>query len=185
MSRMACTISLCTDPPYYDAIPYSDLMDFFYVWLRRVLRGHLVSNEISQGAYGAQLGPKWDAMISDNGELIDRCRAVLNLRQDPFQTKPTKTAWLGPSGPCLGALQPDDGRLVVVFREQTVRTPGRHSCAALIRAGFVVDGSWPIQTEMRTKVRLRSVSSAALASSIWIVCKKRPACPPRVGQQRS
>ena len=42
---------------------------------------------------------------------------------------------------------------------------------ALIRAGFVVDGSWPIQTERQT--RLRSVGSAALASSIWLVCRKR------------
>src|SRR3954447_5272342 len=44
--------------------------------------------------------------------------------------------------------------------------------SALIRAGFVVDGSWPIQTEMGN--RTRALSSAALASSVWLVCKKRP-----------
>ena len=44
--------------------------------------------------------------------------------------------------------------------------------AAMIRAGFVVDGSWPIQTE-RT-ARTRSLSSAALSSSVWLVCRKRP-----------
>ena len=48
--------------------------------------------------------------------------------------------------------------------------------AALIRAGFVVDGSWPIQTERQT--RLRSVASAALASSVWLVCRKRPPAAP-------
>ena len=47
---------------------------------------------------------------------------------------------------------------------------------ALIRAGFVVDGSWPIQTEMRN--RNRALASAALSSSVWIVCKKRPAARP-------
>ena len=48
--------------------------------------------------------------------------------------------------------------------------------AALIRAGFIVDGSWPIQTEMAT--RTRAMASAALSSSIWIVCKKRPVARP-------
>ena len=48
---------ICTDPPYYDAIPYSDLMDFFYVWLRRVLHG--LSPE-TDAAFAAPLGPKWD-----------------------------------------------------------------------------------------------------------------------------
>jgi hypothetical protein len=42
----------------------------------------------------------------------------------------------------------------------------------MIRAGFIVDGSWPIQTEMGT--RMRAMSSAALSSSVWLVCKKRP-----------
>ena len=56
-----------TDPPYYDAIPYSDLMDFFYVWLRRTLHG--VSPEMT-AAFASKLGPKWDETKQD-GELID------------------------------------------------------------------------------------------------------------------
>jgi len=56
-----------TDPPYYDAIPYSDLMDFFYVWLRRTLHG--VSPEMT-AAFALPLGPKWDEAKQD-GELID------------------------------------------------------------------------------------------------------------------
>ena len=58
---------VCTDPPYYDAIPYSDLMDFFHVWLRRALRG--VSPEID-AVFAEPLGPKWGAAEND-GELID------------------------------------------------------------------------------------------------------------------
>src|SRR3972149_9457062 len=56
-----------TDPPYYDAIPYPDLMDFFYVWLRRTLHG--VSPEMT-AAFASKLGPKWDETKQD-GELID------------------------------------------------------------------------------------------------------------------
>ena len=59
--------AIITDPPYYDAIPYSDLMDFFHIWLRRV--AHSVSNRLQDG-FVPQLGPKWDAK-TDDGELID------------------------------------------------------------------------------------------------------------------
>ena len=63
-----------------------------------------------------------------------------------------------------------DGRLVVVFANKQPEA-WETLVAALIRAGFVVDGSWPIQTEMGTRHRARD--SAALSSSVWIVCKKR------------
>ena len=75
---------------------------------------------------------------------------------------------------CHSALEPD-GRLVVVFANKQPDA-WETLVAALIRSGFVVDGSWPIQTEMTT--RTRAMASAALSSSVWIVCKKlarRPA----------
>ncbi len=59
--------AIITDPPYYDAIPYSDLMDFFYVWLRRTLNG--LSPEIDS-TFQEPLSPKWDHEHND-GELID------------------------------------------------------------------------------------------------------------------
>ena len=159
---------IITDPPYYDAIPYSDLMDFFYIWLRRV--AHSVSNDL-QGAFGAQLGPKWNAEAS-NGELIDDAsrfdgdKTLSKQNYEDGMARAFRTSW--------EALQPD-GRLVVVFASKSPDA-WETLVAALIRSGFVVDGSWPIQTERQT--RLRSVSSAALASSIWIVCKKRPPARP-------
>ena len=157
-----------TDPPYYDAIPYSDLMDFFYIWLRRV--AHSVSNEL-EGAFVSQLGPKWDAEAG-NGELIDDAsrfdgdKTLSKQNYEDGMAQAFRTCW--------EALQPQ-GRLVVVFASKSPAA-WETLVAALIRAGFVVDGSWPIQTERQ--VRLRSVSSAALASSIWIVCKKRPPARP-------
>ena len=59
--------AIVTDPPYYDSIPYSDIMDFFYVWLRRCLYG--MSPEMD-AAFAGLLGPKWDHEAGD-GELID------------------------------------------------------------------------------------------------------------------
>ena len=70
---------------------------------------------------------------------------------------------------CRDALR-DDGRLVVVFAN---KQPAAWATlvSALIRAGFVVDASWPIRTERDSKV----AGGARLSSSIWLVCKKRPA----------
>ena len=58
---------MITDPPYYDAIPYSDLMDWFYIWLRRVV---FDLTPDYQQAMAEALGPKWNADAKD-GELID------------------------------------------------------------------------------------------------------------------
>ena len=156
---------VCTDPPYYDAIPYSDLMDFFHVWLRRVLHG--LSPETDE-VFSEPLGPKWDNEAQD-GELIDdasrfdgdRTASKKNYEDGMFRA--FKRFW--------EALR-DDGRLVLVFANKSPDA-WETLVSALIRAGFVVTASWPIQTERQS--RLRSVASAALSSSIWIVCRKRPA----------
>jgi len=154
---------ILTDPPYYDAIPYSDLMDFFYVWLRRTLYG--LSPEMDK-VFVDSLAPKWNHEQND-GELIDdpmrfegdRVKSKQNYEDGMFK------AFQG----CYQALQPE-GRLVVVFANKQPEA-WETLVSAVVRAGFVVTGSWPIQTEMAT--RMRAKSSAALASSIWLVCKKR------------
>ena len=64
------SICILTDPPYYDAIPYSDLMDFFYVWLRRSIPRTSCAAEIDDTIFSDALGPKWDH-DTDDGELID------------------------------------------------------------------------------------------------------------------
>jgi putative DNA methylase len=153
-----------TDPPYYDAIPYSDTMDFFYVWLRRTLQG--LETQLDD-TFREQLTPKWDHTNND-GELID----------DPSRhygdQKKSKVVYEDGMSrafrACYQALKPD-GRFVIVFAH---KHPDAWEVlvSAIIHAGFVVDGSWPIQTEMGN--RTRALSSAALASSVWLVCKKRP-----------
>ena len=155
---------ICTDPPYYDAIPYSDLMDFFHVWLRRVLHG--LSPEIDE-VFSEPLGPKWDA-DANNGELIDDASRFSGDRKASKQNY--EDGMFHAFGRFYEALR-DDGRLVLVFANKSPDA-WETLVSALIRAGFVVTASWPIQTEMQT--RQRSMSSAALSSSIWIVCRKRP-----------
>ena len=159
---------IITDPPYYDAIPYSDLMDFFYIWLRRL--AHSCSNEL-QDVFLSQLGPKWNVEEND-GELIDDAS---RFEGDKAQAKHNYEDGMERAfRACSEALVPD-GRLVIVFASKSPEA-WETLVAALIRAGFVVDGSWPIQTERQG--RLRSVGSAALASSVWIICKKRPRALP-------
>ena len=155
---------ICTDPPYYDAIPYSDLMDFFHVWLRRALHG--LSPEIDD-AFAEPLGPKWNSGKND-GELIDDASRFGGDRQ---ASKRNYEEGMARAFARFHDALRDDGRLVLVFANKSPDA-WETLVSALIRAGFVVDGSWPIQTEMQT--RQRSFSSAALSSSIWLVCKKRP-----------
>ena len=155
---------IVTDPPYYDAIPYSDLMDFFYIWLRRTLNG--LSPGIDS-AFSNPLAPKWDHANND-GELIDDAS---RHNGDQEKSKATyEDGMFRAFQACYQALKPV-GRLVVVFAHKNPDA-WETLVSAIIRAGFVVDGSWPIQTEMGNHTR--ALSSAALASSVWLVCKKRP-----------
>lgn len=156
--------AIITDPPYYDAIPYSDIMDFFYVWLRRCLLG--MSPEMD-AAFVNQLGPKWDHDAGD-GELIDDSS---RFGGDKAASKKNfEDGMAAVFRRCHSVLKPD-GILVIVFANKNPDA-WETLVGALIRAGFVVDGSLPIQTEQSS--RMRAISSAALSSSVWLVCRKRP-----------
>ncbi len=159
---------ICTDPPYYDAIPYSDLMDFFLVWLRRAL--WRVSPELDV-AFADPRGPKWQPEEND-GELIDDASRFEGDREASKHNYEGGMARAFMR--CHQALR-DDGRLVVVFANKNPDA-WETLVSALIRSKFVVTGSWPIQTEMQNRQRARQ--SAALASSIWLVCRKRPLARP-------
>lgn len=103
---------IVTDPPYYDAIPYSDLMDFFHVWLRRSL--HSVSPEFDT-AFEEPTGPKWVSDRSD-GELIDDAS---RFGGDKARSKSAYEDGMSRAFcACHQSLQPD-GRLVVVFAHKT------------------------------------------------------------------
>jgi putative DNA methylase len=136
-----------TDPPYYDAVPYADLSDFFYVWLKRALPG-----------FGTEaLTPKAEECIVDEAKGKDRAWFERTMRQAMAEGRRI----LAPEG--VG---------VVVFAHKS--TAGWEAqLQAMCEAGWAVTGSWPIDTERPG--RLRSQDSAALASSIHIVVRPREA----------
>ncbi len=137
-----------TDPPYYDAIPYSDLSDFFYVWLQRSLSG---LNVIPK----ADLTPKEGECIVDDAKGQDAAYFEKLMSEALAEGRRV----VRPKG--IG---------VVVFAHKS--TAGWETqLQALINAGWVVTGSWPVDTEWGT--RLRAVNSAALASSVHLVCRPR------------
>jgi len=153
---------IVTDPPYYDAIPYSDLMDFFYVWLKRTSRAFNGDDAV----FGAELSPKWDH-ASEDGELIDDASRHEN---DAARSKKAYEDGMARAFEACAQSLTADGRLVIVFANKQPDA-WQTLVSALIRSGFVVDGSWPIATEMRGGVR--NFARASLASSVWLVCKKR------------
>lgn len=156
---------ILTDPPYYDAIAYADMMDFFYVWLRRTLAGRPGEFE---DIFSGAVSPQWDQEARD-GELIDNpSRFEGNAEQARHAYE---DGMFRAFQACHESLTPE-GRLVIVFAHKHPDA-WETLVSAIIRAGFVVDASWPIQTEMGN--RTRAQSSAALSSSVWLVCKKRPA----------
>ncbi len=138
-----------TDPPYYDAVPYSALSDFFYVWFKRSLPPSVAS------AFSSSVAPKDQECIVDEASGKDRAYFERSMRQAMAEGRRI----LSPSG--VG---------VVVFAHKS--TSGWEAqLQAMIDAGWIVTGSWPIDTEMVTRLRARD--SAALASSVHIVCRPR------------
>ena len=163
--EMANSVDLImTDPPYYDAIGYSVLMDFFYVWLRRTLNG---DEKATDSAFEMPIAPKWDADGND-GELVDDAsrHAGNACTSKAVYEDGMARVFLA----CHAALNAS-GRFVVVFAHKHPNA-WETLVSAIIRSGFVVDGSWPIMTERAA--RTRSLSAAALSSSVWMICKKRP-----------
>ncbi len=144
-----------TDPPYYDAIPYGDLSDFFYVWLRRSVADHFP--EVFSAPTAAKDGELVQKPNGDGGP--DRAQQVY------------EDGMARAFGECCRVLRPD-GTMVIVFAHKDPAA-WETLVTAMIRAGFTVTASWPIDTERAARVRANA--SAALASSVWLVCEKRPA----------
>ncbi|MEX0806284.1 MAG: DUF1156 domain-containing protein [Candidatus Binatia bacterium] len=155
--------AVITDPPYYAAISYSDLMDFFYVWQRRILSDF----DADYGENFKQpLSPKWNHE-SDDGELIDD---ATRFGGDGAKSKASYENGMAKAFSACFQQLTDQGRLAIVFANKEVDA-WETLIGALIKAGATVTASWPIQTEMPN--RSRGINSAALATSVWIVCRKR------------
>jgi putative DNA methylase len=163
VNRYSCTSLLfsnnyldavITDPPYFDSVPYADLSDFFYVWLKRSI-GHLYPEHFS-----GQLTPKKNEAIMEpsrhGGDKKKAAKAYEDMMHQAFCE--------------ANRVLKEAGMMVVVYAHKT--TAGWSTLIdSLRRAKFTITEAWPLDTEMAS--RLRGQNSAALASSIFLVARKR------------
>lgn len=156
-----------TDPPYYDNIGYADLSDFFYVWLRRALRS------LDSHLFSTLLVPKSQELIATPFRFGGDRRAA-NLHFESGMQR---------SFEHMRSSQRADYPLTVIYAfKQTEAAPSTSGVAStgwetmlegLLRSGLSVVGTWPMRTEGAT--RMIASGTNALASSIALVCRSRPA----------
>ena len=156
-------VVISTDPPYYDNIGYSDLSDYFYVWLRRCLQ------DIHPGVVGTMLTPKVDELVADpyrhNGKggakqfFVDGFNSVFRrIRQGVTIDAPMTVYY--------------------AYKQQDAEADGTSSTGwhtlldGLIEAGWEITATWPVRSERAGRVR--DIGSNALASSIVLACRPRP-----------
>ena len=152
-TRKAQVDSVVTDPPYFDAIAYADLSDYFYIWLKRCLEDEMPS------VFATPLTPKTDEVTA----LKHRFGGDVKKANDHFRDR--LAASLMKAGESL-----DDGGVVsVMFAHQSTE-----AWTALIEAIFsaelTVTATWPIDTELTTALKEQK---SVLGSSVTVVCRKR------------
>ena len=166
-------IMVSSDPPYYDNIGYADLSDFFYVWMRQSLK------ETYPKLFRTMLVPKAEELVA----TPYRFEGSTEKARDFFEDGMLHT--------CQQIYQyaREDVPVTIYYaykqsdtderdtEKQTASTGWETMLSAIIKAGFAITGTWPMRTEMAN----RSIASGtnALASSIVLVCRKRPADAPQ------
>lgn len=153
---------ISTDPPYYDNIGYADLSDFFYVWMRRSLRS------IYPNLFSTMAVPKAEELVAtpsrhgskESAEeffLSGMTNAISNMADKGHNAFPVTIYY------AFKQSETKDG--------STASTGWETFIEAIMRAGFSIDGTWPMRTEMAA--RMVGSGTNALASSVVLVCKKR------------
>ena len=151
-----------TDPPYYDNVLYSDLSDFFYVWMRKTLRS------IYPSIFSTITTPKNNELVvvpsrhenqedADNFFMTGMERALRNLCGETHPAYPVTIYY---------AFKQSESK-----KADAISKGWEVFLEAVVRAGFVITGTWPMRTEMKT--RQVAMDSNALASSLVLVCRPR------------
>jgi putative DNA methylase len=162
-----------TDPPYYDNVPYADLSDFFYVWLRSCLR------PMHPDLLGTVLVPKVEELVADPfrhggkeharsfferemGRVFERMRGL----SDPWFPITVYYAFKQTeNGDCAHEVGDEPN-------SERASTGWQTFLQGLVDTGWQVVGTWPMRTELGR--RMRNFQSNALASSIILACRPRP-----------
>lgn len=164
---------ISTDPPYYDAVPYADLSDFFYVWLRAMLR------DVYPNIFQTALTPKSQELVADKRRLGGAQQARSYFESGMRQVFSRLRSGAHPNYPVTiyyafrqaesedTSTDNQDGEISL-----TASTGWETMLEGLLQAGFMITGTWPVRTERA--VRMKSLRSNALATSIVLVCRPRP-----------
>lgn len=162
-------IMVSTDPPYYDNIGYADLSDFFYVWMRQSLR------DTYPELFSTMLVPKVEELIATPYRHDGNVEKAKSFFED------------GMLSACKQMYQyaREDVPVTIYYAYKqsdsddhgTASSGWETMLGAIVNAGFAITGTWPMRTEMAN----RSIASGtnALASSIVLVCRKRPENAPQ------
>ena len=154
---------VCTDPPYYDNVPYADISDFFYVWLRRNLF------DVWPDELATLLTPKAEELVVNPHRAGSKQAAEQHFRGGMATVLDRIAASEHPDFPAT---------IFYAFKQQETRAGGTASTGwetflqGLVDAGLQVTATWPVRTELSS--RLRAMKSVALASSVVIACRPRP-----------
>ena len=148
----AASKGVITDPPYYNAVDYAGLSDFFYVWLKRSL------GPISSHLFDLPLAPKRRQAIMDsesegNKESRDR---YIKLMRSAFGNVQAVVPNDQVSGVAFASISPEAWATLI---------------ESLLDAGLVPQASWPIDTEMQSG--MTKIGQARLKTSVWMACRKR------------
>ena len=166
---------VCTDPPYYDNVPYADLSDFFYVWLRHNL------TEVFPEETATLLTPKAEELVA-NPHRVGSKRSEGPGSPKDVAKKYFETGMAEVLSRIADAHDPRfPTTIFYAFKQQEAKggiasTGWETFLQGLVDTGLRITATWPIRTE--TRGRLRAIRSAALASSIVIACRtRRPSAP--------
>lgn len=166
-------IMVSTDPPYYDNIVYADLADFFYIWLRRSL------SSVYPDLFRTMLVPKAEELVATQYRFdgsIEKARIFFEDGMKQAFVQVYNYAKDNIPVTIYYAYKQSDS--TTEENEEKVSSSGWETMLnAIIGAGFTITGTWPMRTEMA--VRQIASGANALASSIVLVCRKRPADAPQ------
>ena len=165
--------TISTDPPYYDNIGYAELSDFFYVWLRRTIR------PVFPSLLATIAVPKAEELVATPYRHGSKDKAESFFLNGMTQAMHSLSLQAHPEGPIS---------IYYAFKQSetsgdsdTSSTGWETFLEAVNQAGLQLSGTWPLRTEMKT--RQIAMGNNALASSIVLVCRKRPADAPSISRR--
>ncbi|MDR1873073.1 MAG: DUF1156 domain-containing protein [Deltaproteobacteria bacterium] len=160
-------VIISTDPPYYDNIHYANISDYFYIWLRHSLK------KIYKSIFSTIKTPKNEELVADHYRFGDKEKAKKHFESGLKQVFANFYQYCSEDFPLT---------IYYAFKQKDADGPASEAkiastgwetmLAALIDSGFTITGTWPIKSELGNRANAQEAN--ALASSIVLVCRKRP-----------